>query len=343
MHPRIAAAFRAAPHLVTRSLALACLMTPRQVDDLVRRGQWVAVRRGVYAERTHVQSLAHRADRQRLYDDAAALATSLVHVRSHESAAVVWGMAVLLDSAPTTHFTVPLPSSGTRMPQRSRHRAGAKHHLAPYDDRDQPATVDGVRVLGRARTAADIAREHGLVPGVVAADAAPRDGVTPAELAAAPERMVCWPHVSTVRQAVDLADPGSESSGETLSRLMAEQLGRGRPQTQFGLSRDGRTAFVDLRLGRHLIEFDGRLKYYRGLSDGLLPEDVVWEEKKRQDWLGGFGTGMSRLTWSDVWPFGQPDVLARLQREADETDRRFGTDISDLAPYVVQRRRRPAA
>jgi hypothetical protein len=31
--------------------------------------------------------------------------------------------------------------------------------------------------------------------------------------------------------------------------------------------------------------------------------------------------------------------VARLRREYADTVARFGTDISDLAPYVVQRRR----
>lgn len=317
-------------------------MSPREIDSLVRRGAWIAVRRGVYAEREHVASLAFRSQRQRLHDDAAALATSVPHVRSHESAAVAWGMPVLLPHDPITHLTVPLPERNHHLPQRSRHRAEAKHHLAPYDARDRPSTIDGIPVLGMARTAADVAREHGLVHGVVAADSALRAGVPRSELAAVPARMECWPHLGAVRQAFDLADPGSESIGETLSRLLTEMLGRGRPETQFGLSRDGRTAFVDLRLGRHLIEFDGKLKYHRGLFDGIAPEDVVWEEKKRQDWLCGFHTGMSRLTWLDVLPFGQPEVLARLEREIAETDRRFGIDISDLAPYLVQRRRSAA-
>jgi hypothetical protein len=343
MHPRISAAFRTAPHLVTRDLAKAAGMAPREVDALVRCGEWVAIRRGVYVERSHVESLTTRSQRQRLHDDAAALATTIVHVRSHESSAVLWGMQVLLPQAPTAHFTVPLPPGADHLPQRSRHRAGAKHHLAPFDERDQVSQIDGIRILGRARTAADIAREHGLIQGVVAADSALRAGASRAELAAIPERMWCWPHINTVRQAFELADPDSDSIGETLSRLLAEHLGRGRPQTQFGLSRDGRTAFVDLRLGRHFIEFDGKEKYFRGLDDGIAPEDVVWEEKKRQDWLTGFKTGMSRLTWTDVLPFGQAKVLARLEREVLDTDRRFGTDISDLTPYVVTRLRRRAA
>lgn len=317
-------------------------MTTRQIDDLLRAGTWLAVRRGIYGERSHVQSLVHRSQTQRLYDDAAAMATRIDHVRSHESAAVVWGMAIPLDEVPTSHVTVPLPPDAPRALQRCRLRNGVKHHLAPYGPADRVSVVDGVPVLGLARTAADLAREHGLVTGVCGMDAALRAGATRSELAAVPERMRNWPHVTVVRQAVELCDPRSETLIETLGRLLVQSLGRGRPETQFGLRDAQRTAFADLRLGRHLIECDGRLKYLPEAYSDQDPGDVLWSEKRRQDWLCGFKLGMSRLTWSDVWPFGQQAVLDRLEREIADTERRFGSEIDDLAPYVVAWRGRAA-
>jgi hypothetical protein len=343
MHPRIAAAFGQAPHLLTRRAAQEAGLTDRAIDQLVRSGNWVAIRRGVYADPSYVASLKHRSARQRLHDDAAALATRIVHIRSHESAAVLWNMQVLLPRRPTAHLTVPLPPEARNAPQRSRMRSGAKHHLAPYDDRDKPTEIDGIPVLGLARTAADIAREHGLAHGVVAMDSALRAGVSRSELEAVPDRMWCWPNISIVRQAIDLSDPFSESIVESLGRLLVEALGRGRPQTQFGLSCDGVTRFADLRLGRQLIEGDGQLKYLPGGPDPRTPSEILWDEKLRQDWFGGFKLGTSRLTWPDVWPLYQPRVLARLDREISDTERRFGTDISDLAPYIVQRQARRRA
>jgi hypothetical protein len=38
---------------------------------------------------------------------------------------------------------------------------------------------------------------------------------------------------------------------------------------------------VDLKLRRHFIEFDGRVKYLRRERDGLAdrtPDEIVWEE-----------------------------------------------------------------
>lgn len=314
--------------VVTREVAVAAGLSPRAIDRLVRSGRWVAVRRGVYASADHVAATVHRSDRQRLYDDAACLRVSRPHVRSHASAAVVLGMQVLLPSDPTTHVT----RSDVR---GSRHEHGVKHHLAPYRP-EQVLTVDGIQVLDHARTALDISREEGLVAGVVAVDSAMRAGVSPARLRTTLAAMPCWPGSTVMRSAIELGDAGADSLAETLGRLLASQLGRGRPQTQFGLRADGRTAYVDLRVGRQLIEIDGLVKYLPGAAREN-PIDVLWDEKTRQDWLCGFKLGMSRLTWRDVWPLGQPQVLRRLEREIADTEQRFGSDISDLDPYVVIR------
>jgi hypothetical protein len=342
MHPEIAALLGTAPHLVTRRRAIAAGMTERDVDRLVRTEAWVAVRRGVYAERSYVATLTTRSARQRLHDDAVALSTRIEHVRSHDSAAVVWGLAVPLPAVPVTHLTVPVPPGARSRPQRCRFRHGTKHHLAPYSAADRPTVVDGVPVLGLARTAVDMAREHDLPAGVAAVDGALAAGVPRDDLKAVVDRMHCWPNLNRVRQAIDLGDGGAESLGESLARLLVIQLGRGRPQTQFGLRRDGRTGFADLRIGRHLFEFDGRMKYHRGFGDGRPVEQIVWDEKVRQDWFCSYQLGMSRLVWADVMGPGTAAALVRLEREMAYTETRFGSDISDLAPYVVQRHR-PAA
>lgn len=57
----------------------------------------------------------------------------------------------------------------------------------------------------------------------------------------------------------------------------------------------------------------------------------------------GGGAARSRLVWRDVWGPGREAALARLEREVADTDARFDTDLTDLLPYVVQRRRRRPA
>jgi hypothetical protein len=324
--------------LVTRAQALAAGMSGREIDAVIRSGRWVAVRRGVYAGRELVAATVERGAKQRLLDDAACLRIGREHVRSHESAGLVLSMGLLLPRPCLTHVT-------RSTVHGSRHEFGVKHHLAPYGPEDV-VEIEGVRCLRLARTAADIAREHGHPYGVVAFDSALRMGVPLEELEEVLESMPCWPRIRTARAELELADCGSENVGETLARMLVLELGHGRPETQFGLTDGRRKVWCDLRLDRHIIESDGRIKY-RSQDDGGVAtkpaEEVVWDEKGRQDFVTGFKLGMSRLVWDDYWGTARIRARDRLDREYRDTCRRFGTDISDLAPYRIRGDRRRAA
>jgi predicted transcriptional regulator of viral defense system len=315
------------------------LGVPRDVlERLLADRRWVAVRRGVYATAEHWASLDEHRGQPLARAWAASLNMSMPHVLSHESAALAHGLPILRPRRELVHIT----RFGV---QGCRTRHGVSHHLAPFRT-EQIVDVEGVPTFDLARTAVDIARSHGpkgLAYGVVACDSALRAGATREELEAAVQPMRSWPGVTVAREAVAFADAGAESVGESLARLLVASLGLGEPETQFGLTAGGRTAWVDLRVGRHLVEFDGRVKYQRdGLADRPV-EDVVWDEKRRQDWLCGFKLGMSRLTWEDVRPSAWDRTRVWLSREVLDTHRRFGTEVDDLAPYVVREPRRRAA
>ncbi len=334
MHPVVIGLMAAQHGLLTRSQALGAGVTAREVDKLVRTGAWVAVRRGVYATREWWDSQGSYQERARAEVRSASLRIRHPHVLSHHSAALFLEMPVLRQRPPFIHVTRARVTG-------SRNDHGVKHHLAPYRA-DQVREVDGMRVLDPARTAVDIARECGRTAGVAAMDAALRVGVTIGDLGAAVAPMKSWANVTRVRAALDLADAGSESLGETLARLLVLELGIGRPETQFGLRHEGREAFCDLRVGRHVFEFDGRIKYRLAADGGVAvgPGDqVLWEEKQRQDWVCGFKLGMSRIVWDDFWGFRRDQALRRLHREYTDTVTRFGDSIDDLAPYRASRRR----
>ncbi len=331
MNPTVLGIMAAQHGLVTREQAVAAGMAPERIDRLVRHGDLVAVRRGVYAESAFVASLTTYRDQRLLVDRAACLRIGRPHERSHDSAAHELDLAILRPHTPMTHVTRP-GVVGSHL------RHGVKHHLAPYVA-ERVVRVGGVGVLGPARTAVDIAREHGLRAGVVAIDSARRSGTSLAELDAEVALMKSWPHVTVVREAVELSDPDSDSVGETLTREVVTELGFGRPQTQFGLSAGGRTAWCDLRLGRHVFEFDGKVKYQRVDEGGFAiasAEEVVWREKQRQDWVCGFKLGMSRVVWDDLFGVAREVALQRLRREYLDTCRLFGESIDDLTPYLAR-------
>lgn len=317
------------PHgLISVRHALAGGLDHRDVRRLVRRGEWITLRRGVYVEAELWASLDPYREQPLLRIRAAFMTLRSPVVFSHDSAALILGLGV--------------PDPTTALVHVTRHkvhgdavRAGVKHHLAPYEPR-QVMVVDGLPVLDRARTALDMAREHGLVAGVACCDRALRDGVTRTQLAEARAGMWCWPFSSVMDEALKLADSGAGSWLESEGRVLVTGLGLGRPETQFGLTDGYRTVWCDLRVGRHVFETDGMLKYAEENPSGEPPTVVLRKEKLRQDFIAGFKLGVSRITTYDCRA-GRRAAEARLLREYADTCARFGSDITDLAPYIVRR------
>ena len=335
MHPRVVGTFSQHQNLLTRRQAVEHGISILEIDRWVGAGEWVALRRGVYALAEFWDSLDERHGRPLYLSRAASAAMRKPHVMSHHSAGLEHGLDLLVPKPFLVHVTRPGVCG-------SRTEHGVKHHKAPHKP-EQVVEVNGRKVLDLARTAVDIAREEGLGPGVVAADAVMRVGVTRHQLMEAAEAMWSWPHVTRVRDAIELADEGAENPFESWGRILVGELGLGRPQTQFGLTDGRREVWCDLRIGRHIFELDGRIKYRTTADGGVAttsPDRVLWEEKQRQDFICGFKLGVSRIVWADLW--GQARVRARdrLLREALDTTARFGDSIADLEPFLIRRPRR---
>lgn len=332
MYPRFGHYFGRQHHLILRRQALAAGATPDEVDRLVRRGDWIAVRRGVYTTQSVWQELDPYVGRPRLEVWAATLKMATPRLISHDSAAYLHGLDILEARPRLVHVTRYGALGG-----RTRH--GVKHHKAPFAE-EQIVFVDGHPVLDIPRTVADIAREHGARHGIVAAGSALRMGLTKPVLRAAVIPMRNWPYVTQPRKLIELADSRCENPGEDLTKLMLEEVALDVVHPQFGIQDGRRKAWVDFRVGRHLIEFDGLHKYQRGSEGGYADApagEIVWREKKRQDWLCGFKLGMSRVVWADLQPDAWEETKRRLIREIADTNTRFGTSIEDLAPYVITR------
>lgn len=337
MPPQIAALINNQHGLITRRQALGAGLTPREIDREVASGRWVRVRRGTYCIE-HIWAGAERWDeRQVIIDRAARLRINRPHVASHHTSGLLLGMGLLKPPSTTTHVTRP-GVIGSQL------RHGVKHHLAPYGDHEV-LVVDGTAVLSPARTALDIARELGFRHGLVAVDSALRIGATAAELERSVAAMKSWPFVENARRCIAASDPDTDSVAETLARELVEELGFGRPRTQFGLCADGRTRWCDLILGRHVFEVHGRIKWQTpeegGVSDD--PRQSLFDDKKRHDWISGFKLGISGIFWDDLVGAGRATALTRLRREYLDTVARFGTDRSDLDQFRPRtpRRRNP--
>lgn len=324
---RNAALVRSQHGLITRRQALASGLDPRDLRRMIRDGALLRLRHGVYVEREVWEGLdPFRAQPLLRIHAATHTLRAQDYVFSHDSAALLLGMPLPDARNGLVHITR-AKVHGDAM------RAGVKHHLAPYSG-DDVVVIDGLRVLGAGRTALDMAREHGLVAGVAGCDFALRTGVRRSQLRKLSADMWCWPFSRVIAEAIDLADPGAETWIESEGRVFLHQLGLGRPHTQVGLSDGHRTVWIDARIDRHFFEFDGAVKYAEANPSGLAPSEVVRKEKQRQDFITGFKTGVSRLVTYDLRD-GRRAAEARVLREYGDTCARFGTDISDLAPYIV--------
>jgi hypothetical protein len=336
-----ARAVAAANHgLLTRAQALDAGMSPLSIGHALRSGELVWVRRGVYALAEVWSGLDEFGGRQRLRTRAAILTMRRDWVASHDSAAHQHRMAILEPPDPHVHITRP-GFTGAWTKNK------VKHHLARFSA-DQVVEIDDLPALDLARTAVDMAREHGTPYGEIACDAAMRMGATRAELEAAVSIMDHWPYVERTRAAVAFADPGAESLVETLGRLLVAALGVDDVETQFPARLEsGRVVWGDIRVGCHVFECDGMGKY-RPVADGGFAQkpahEVVWDEKRRERDLHRVGLGTSRIIAADYFNPQRREVLARLRAELDDTAARFGTRLPEhLVRNAVELRGRRGA
>ena len=311
--------------LITRAQALDCGLDAAEIRRCLRSGELVLVCRGVYAHGAAWADLDDYVERPRLRTRAAIRTMTRGWVVSHDSAAHEHGLPILTPADPYVHVTRPGTTGAWT-------KNGVKHHLARFTE-DQVVHLGDLKVLDLARTAVDVAREHGSPYGEIACDAALRCGVSRAALEAAVAPMTCWPHVRRAREAINFADPRAASALETMGRLLVAELQLGPIDLQFPARlEDGRVVWGDIRVGRHLFECDGKTKFTPVEDGGVAeksPTEVVWAEKKRERLLHRVGLGTSRILFEDYWSPQREAALVRMKAEYDETVARFGDQLPE--------------
>jgi predicted transcriptional regulator of viral defense system len=279
---------------------------PDEVRLACSSGRWVRLRRGVYVAAEDLATVEGRGNRHAV--DVLGVLAFLGRpgaVASHSSAARLWGWPVQRDLDRTVRLTDEQPW-----------RRGEGYLLTraplPVDHR---STRGPVPITSAARTLVDCAREWPLEDAVVAEDHALLHGHTTAEeLARALALAQRWSGSARAARAVALADGRAESPLETRGRLRIVGSGLPVPQLQVEIRRHGRLlAVVDgwYDAAALAVEFDGRLKYTDAWRDRTA-EEVLWEEKRREDELRGLGIRFVRIAEVDVRSRWAP-VAARLR------------------------------
>ncbi|MDP9444686.1 MAG: type IV toxin-antitoxin system AbiEi family antitoxin domain-containing protein [Actinomycetota bacterium] len=314
MRPSLQALAGAQHGVFLRRQALECGYTDEEIRRLLRRGEWVRVRHGAYAEKSTLDA-ADETGRARLQVYAVALVVDEPAVFSHGSAALLHRLPTWGSDLSRVHLTRPHLTSG-------RVVAGVGHHQASLHDSDH-TVVDTLACTSLRRTPLDIAREHGFEAGVVVADAALRAGADPDGMRALAEQMRRWPGARDVVPVAEFADAGGESPGESLARIFVVSLGFPVPQTQVVFRDGGFVARVDMVIDQIglLVEFDGRGKYRRTRDDldpAIDDANLVWAEKQREDTLRSLGHPMFRLVWADLFGSRRAETARRLWRRAEE-------------------------
>lgn len=339
MYVRLAQALAANGGLITRGQALDSGLTPSRLTELLRAGSLVHVPgvRGVYADAAVWSSLDDFHGKPLARVRAVLMIKNRVWVASHDSAALVHGMPLIDARASLVHLTRPGYGGAWT-------RAGVSHHYGRFAPGQLLEPPGMPRHLSIARTAVDIAREHGELAGLVACDWALRQGAGRSELMEAYLPMSHWPGVIDARSAVELADPRAESAAESLGRHLVKSLGVGDVDVQFPLRLEGRVRWCDLRIGNQVFEVHGKFKYVPSSLGGVAERpitEVVWEEKKRARLIRGEGLGLSDILYQDFFGEGRVRALRRLRAEYDVTCARFGPDLHPrLAAQAAELRAR---
>jgi hypothetical protein len=163
-------------------------------------------------------------------------------------------------------------------------------------------------VTSLARTVLDLARTLPMTQAVAAGDRALTLGLTRTELDAGLVAMKRWPGVRAARRVVEFLDIRSESVGESVSRvrLMEDGLPASEPQHEIYRPDGQFLARVDFywKEQRTVGEFEGKIKYGRLLKPGQRIEDVIFEEKLREDAVRDLGLQVVRWIWTDLYRTG---------------------------------------
>jgi hypothetical protein len=290
-----------------------------EIRHLCASGAWHRLRRGIYISADDLVD-AEQAGRRHQLDCMAvllALARPTAAI-SHRSAARLWG------------FPRPRGDDGDiRLTDPGHGRDGRGFHVsrAPLDP-GEVSLRGPLRLTTAARTLIDVARDEPLEDAVVAIDAALLAGrVTEQQLRLAAARARRWRGGPRAARALSLADGRAESPLETRGRLRIVGAGLPSPELQAEIRVGGRLiAVVDAWFddAAVAVEFDGRVKYadpWRGRS----PEQVLWDEKRREDELRALDIGVVRVAEADLgerWPRVE-SPLRRLLARPRPPGRRF--------------------
>lgn len=297
------------PKPLRRSEILGMGYSDAMIRRAVRTGELERLSPGVYLAASEAVDL-DEVERHRLRVATAAASLHAGTVVSHVSAAALHGFTLLSPDLGCVHVTRAGTGGGRRTAGRYLH-VGA---LGPEDIVD----LDGVPCTSAVRTVVDLACTLSPEQAIVAGDSAL--AVNPCLVNEIPKVLKGLGRrrgLPAARGVLRFLDGGSESPGESLSRLRMHLHGIPAPTLQERLFTPGGefVARVDFfwREPGIVGEFDGMGKYDVG------GRESVRREKHREDALRDLGFEVVRWTWADLDRFDV--VVARFMRAVERSRR----------------------
>jgi len=289
-------------------------LTDAQIRALIRSGDLIRMRRGLYATRTWVAAGdGDEAHAHALLGYAVLRTLPRTAVVSHHSAARIHGMELLQAPGPEI-VTVTVPPGTRSDPAR---RSNLIRHRASLPEA-HTRKVNGILVTTPARTVIDIARSDPFMAGVVVADSALRKELThTAQLVDVLDTCAYWPGGSTARQVAAFADRVPESVLESCSRVVFHQHGLKPPVLQYwipGARYRADFCWLDCKV---IAECDGLGKY----ADD---PKKIGAQIKRDNELRRLGYEVVHFTWEEL--FTDPgrvvaDILDAMRRQRSRRGR----------------------
>ncbi len=279
---------------------------PRELRRLAARGHAIRVRRGVYCEREHWDSLSNL-ERHILQTRAVVRAAHPPFLVAASSAAAVWGMPFAAEWPIEVTLLAPYRGGGKSEPGVRRTSAGG------IDVRR--VIRFAIPVTNLARTALDVARTLDFPDAVAVFDRCLAEKnplrIEKAELMAELTRVTFARGGSALARAVEFAAELSGSVGESRCRAVIHRLGFAAPILQQRFVDSEGEMFCDFfweEVGK-AGEFDGKVKFTNEEYTSGDPVEALWREKKREDRLRRQVAGVVRILHSHV---ENPRVLERM-------------------------------
>jgi Protein of unknown function (DUF559) len=278
---------------------------PDLLRSLVRSGDLVRMRRGVYATKRAVDWAGGDQARTHALRIFAVRATvGDAAVASFHSAAVLHRLD-LLTSPASDAVTLTLPSARAWNRLASH---GVVFHSADLPP-NQLATLYNLPVTTAARTVVDLARTLPFKDAVVVADSALHaEQATKPELRQVMETCASWPGVKQARRVVAFADERAGSVLESAARVVFDEFGLDPPDLQVTIHLPRDAFLVDFYWPEHgvVAEADGLAKYTAG--------DDLAAQFQRDRLLRDAGYKVVHFTWRELTK--TPELVITRIRQA---------------------------